>query len=67
MVASNGGRHSFGRVGVLLSFCVLIAWVKLYPEDYDPKNIDYVLCVGAKFTEISALVHSSTATPLCNN
>jgi hypothetical protein len=48
MVASNGGRHSFGRVGVLLSFCVLIAWVKLYPEDYDPKNIDYVLCVGAE-------------------
>jgi hypothetical protein len=27
----------------VLSFCVFIAWVKLYPEDYDPKNIDYVL------------------------
>jgi hypothetical protein len=35
-------------VGVLLSFWVFIAWVNLYPEDYDPKNIDYVLCVGAE-------------------
>jgi hypothetical protein len=35
-------------VGVLLPFCVFIAWVKLHPEDYDPKNIDYELCVGAE-------------------
>jgi hypothetical protein len=30
-------------VGVLFSFGFFMAWVKWYPEDYDPKNIDYVL------------------------
>jgi hypothetical protein len=28
---------------MLLSFCVVVAWVMLYPEGYDPKNIKYVL------------------------
>jgi hypothetical protein len=30
-------------LGISLSFGLLLAWVELYPEDYDPKNIDYVL------------------------
>ena len=29
--------------GVLLSFGFFIEWVKRYPLDYDPNNIDYVL------------------------
>ena len=29
--------------GVIISFGAFLAWVKLYPEDYDPKNIEYVL------------------------
>jgi hypothetical protein len=30
-------------LGVLLSFAFFMQWVKRYPMDYDPKNIDYVL------------------------
>jgi hypothetical protein len=30
-------------LGVLLSYVFFIEWVKLYPQDYDPKNIEYVL------------------------
>lgn len=30
-------------LGMLLSFGIFVAWVELYPEDQDPKNIDYVL------------------------
>ncbi len=28
---------------MLLSFGMFVAWIVLYPEDQDPKNIDYVL------------------------
>jgi hypothetical protein len=28
---------------MLLSFGIFVAWVELYPEDQDPKNIEYVL------------------------
>lgn len=30
-------------VGIFLSAAAFLAWVKLYPENYDPKNINYVL------------------------
>lgn len=30
-------------LGVLLSLASFLFWVTAYPEDYDPKNIDYVL------------------------
>ncbi|MGA7559162.1 MAG: hypothetical protein WCF61_01975 [Terriglobales bacterium] len=30
-------------LGMLLSFGMFVAWIVLYPEDQDPKNIDYVL------------------------
>jgi hypothetical protein len=33
----------FVAVGMLFSFGILMFWVTAYPEDYDPKNIDYVL------------------------
>ncbi len=34
---------SFVALGILISFGIFVAWVGLYPEDVDPKNIDYVL------------------------
>ena len=34
---------SLVALGMLLSFGIFAAWVELYPEDQDPKNIDYVL------------------------
>jgi|HubBroStandDraft_5_1064220.scaffolds.fasta_scaffold358004_1 hypothetical protein len=30
-------------LGLLLSFCFLLAWIEIYPEGQDPKNIGYVL------------------------
>ncbi|SRR6266571_3068984 len=30
-------------LGILLSYAYFIHWVKAYPADYDPKNVDYVL------------------------
>jgi hypothetical protein len=30
-------------IGILISLSAFAAWVKMYPEDVDPKNIDYVL------------------------
>jgi hypothetical protein len=30
-------------LGILLSLAAFLCWVTAYPEDYDPKNIDYVL------------------------
>jgi hypothetical protein len=30
-------------LGVLLSYGFFIGWVKRYPLDYDPKNVEYVL------------------------
>ena len=48
MVASNRGRHSLGCGGSVAFVLRLYSWVKLYPEDYDPKNIDYVLRGGAE-------------------
>ncbi|MGA2170516.1 MAG: hypothetical protein ABSG62_20180 [Terracidiphilus sp.] len=33
----------FVAIGMLLSFGIFMFWVTAYPEDYDPKNIDYVL------------------------
>jgi hypothetical protein len=33
----------FAMLGVALSACFFLAWVTTYTEDYDPKNIDYVL------------------------
>ena len=40
-------RSAFGcclvGLGVFLSYGFFIEWVKLYPQDYDPKNIEYVL------------------------
>jgi hypothetical protein len=30
-------------LGMALSFAIFVAWVELYPEDVDPKNIEYVL------------------------
>lgn len=29
--------------GVFLSFCVRVAWIKMYPNGDDPKNMEYVL------------------------
>jgi hypothetical protein len=34
---------SFVALGVFLSCCYLVAWIKVYPEDVDPKNLEYVL------------------------
>jgi hypothetical protein len=34
---------SLVALGALLSFCAFMAWIKIYPEDVDPKNIEYVL------------------------
>jgi hypothetical protein len=34
---------SLVALSVLLSFCAFVAWVKMYPVDVDPKNIEYVL------------------------
>ena len=28
---------------MFLSSCAFVAWVKMYPEDVDPKNLEYVL------------------------
>ena len=28
---------------MLISYVFFIEWVKLYPQDYDPRNIEYVL------------------------
>jgi hypothetical protein len=33
----------FTLLGVGLSFGAFLLWVTEYPQDYDPKNIDYVL------------------------
>lgn len=33
----------FIAVGMLLSFGVFVTWLGLYPDDYDPKNVYYVL------------------------
>jgi hypothetical protein len=33
----------FVTVGVLLSWCVFLFWLKAYPNADDPKNIDYEL------------------------
>jgi hypothetical protein len=33
----------FVVVGMLLSFGIFMFWINAYPEDFDPKNIDYVL------------------------
>lgn len=30
-------------LGMMLTFGIFVAWIELYPEDQDPKNIDYVL------------------------
>ena len=30
-------------MGMCLSFGMFMHWVESYPDDYDPKNIDYVL------------------------
>jgi hypothetical protein len=34
---------SFVFLGVFLSCCYFVLWIKIYPEDVDPKNIEYVL------------------------
>jgi len=33
----------FVAVGMVLSAGILLAWIGLYPEDVDPKNLEYVL------------------------
>jgi hypothetical protein len=34
---------SFVVVGILLSCGAFLAWIKMYPQDVDPKNVEYVL------------------------
>jgi hypothetical protein len=33
----------FVAIGMMFSFGIFVFWVTAYPEEYDPKNIDYVL------------------------
>ena len=33
----------FVGIGIILSFGVLVTWLRTYPDDVDPKNIYYVL------------------------